>query len=98
MFEELHLCPWAVARHLNAPFADERARYLTYCAERGDSQLTVAMKANMLIHVARPLSLCPDVGLAVERLSAVGRGKGDRGVAWATELIRRWGRKKFMIV
>jgi integrase/recombinase XerD len=96
MFEELHLFPWAVARHLNGPFADERARYLTYCAERGDSQLTLATKANMLIHVARRLSQCPDVGVAVERLSAVGRG--DRGVAWARELIRRWGPKKFMIV
>jgi hypothetical protein len=53
MFEELHLCPWAVARHLDAPFADERARYLTYCAERGDSLLTLAIKASMLIHVAR---------------------------------------------
>jgi integrase/recombinase XerD len=98
MFEELHLYPWAVARHLNAPFADERARYLTYCAERGDSQLTLATKANMLIHVAWRLSLCPDVGVAVERLGAVGKGSGDRGVAWARDLIRRWGRKKFMIV
>lgn len=98
MFEELHLCPWAVARHLDAPFADERARYLTYCAERGDSLLTLAAKASMLIHVARRLSLCPDVGVAVKRLSAVGQGRGDRGAAWARELIRRWGRKKFMIL
>ena len=98
MFEELHLCPWAVARHLDAPFADERARYLTYCAERGDSLLTLAIKASMLIHVARRLSLCSDVGVAVERLSAVGRGGGDRGVPWARELVRRWGRKKFMIL
>jgi integrase/recombinase XerD len=98
MFEELHLCSWAVARHLDAPFADERARYLTYCAERGDSLLTLAMKASMLIHVARRLSLCSDVSVAVERLSAVGQRGGDRGAAWTRELIRRWGRKKFMIL
>lgn len=98
MFEELHLCSWAVARHLNAPLADERARYLKYCAERGDSQLTLATKANMLIHVARQLSLCPDVGVALKRLSAADQGGGDRDLAWTQGLIRRWGRKKLMIV
>ena len=98
MFEELNLFPWAAARHLNAPFADERARYLTYCAERGDCQLTLAMKANMLIHVARQLSLCRDVGVAVQRLSAVDQDSKDRGLAWTRKLIRRWGRKKFLIV
>jgi len=98
MFEELHLCSWAVARHVNAPFVDERARYLTYCAQRGDSLLTLAIKANMLIHVAQRLSRCSDVGIAVQRLSAVGQRGGDRCIPWARELLRRWGRKKFMIL
>lgn len=97
MFEELHLCSWAVARHLSAPFAEERARYVTYCAERGDSLLTLSDKANKLIHVARQLSLCPNVGVAVRRLSAVDQGRGDRDLAWTRKLIRRWGRERFMI-
>ncbi len=81
MFEELQLCSWAVAHHLSATFAEERARYLTYFAERGDSLLTLTAKANKLIHVARQLSLCPDVGAAVKRLSA-DQGRRDRSVTW----------------
>lgn len=97
MFEELHLCSWAVARHLSAPFAEERARYLTYCAERGDSLLTLTAKANKLIHVARQLSLCRDVGAAVKRLSA-DHCRRDRSVTWTRKLVRRWGRTRFLIV
>jgi len=57
MFEELRLCSWAVARHLSAPFAEERARYIRYCAERGDSLLTLTNKGNKLIYVARQLTM-----------------------------------------
>ena len=83
MFEELHLCSRAVARHLSAPFAEERGRYVTYCAERGDSLLTLTNKANKLIHVALQLSQCPNVGVAVQRLSTVDQGRGGRDPAWA---------------
>lgn len=98
MFEELHLYPWAVARHLDTPFAEERARYLTHCAKRGDSQLTLTTKANMLIHVARQLSLCPSVDVAVRGLNAADQGRSDRDLAWTRKLVRRWGPKRFMIV
>jgi len=91
MFEELHLCSWVVARHLNEPFVAERARYPTYCAERGDSKLTLTTKANIWIHVARKLSLCRDVNAAVKRLCAGVEGRGDRDSAWTRKLVRRWG-------
>src|SRR5258707_400199 len=78
MFEELHLCRSAVPRHLDAPFADERARYLTYCAKRGVSQLTLVTNADMLIRGARQLNLSPDVGAGGERLCAAGPSTGDR--------------------
>jgi site-specific recombinase XerD len=96
MFEELHLCPWALARHLNAPFADERARYLSYCAERGDSQATLASKATRLIYVARQLSKCPELDVAIERLKAVDCGGQGREVAWIQKLNTRWSPKKFI--
>jgi hypothetical protein len=51
MFEELHLCAYGVARHRNAPFADERARYLSYCADRGDALATLQSKANRLVYI-----------------------------------------------
>src|SRR5215831_6168930 len=96
MFEELHLCSWALARHLNAPFADERARYLSYCAERGDSEATLASKANRLIYVARQLSQCPEVDVAIERLRAVACGGNKRELAWILKLNPRWSHKKFI--
>jgi hypothetical protein len=37
MFEQFFKRPSVVARHANAPFADERRRYLAECARRGDS-------------------------------------------------------------
>src|SRR6058998_2956405 len=93
MFEELHLCAWALARHLNAPFANERARYLSYCAERGDSQATLASKANWLIYVAHQLSKCPELDVAIDRLRAVARGND---LPWFQKLNTRWSHKKFM--
>src|SRR5438128_9180037 len=98
MFEELHLCPWALARHLNAPFADERARYLSYCTERGDSQATLASKANRLIYVARQLSKCRELDVAIERLRAVACGDKGRECAWIQKLNTRWSQKKFIAV
>src|SRR5207247_1180856 len=86
MFEELHLCAWALARHLNAPFANERARYLSYCAERGDSQATLASKANRLIYVARQLSKCPELDVAIARLRTVSCGGKGTVTAAIAEL------------
>src|SRR2546427_5300473 len=85
MFEELHLCAWALARHLNAPFANDRARYLSYCAERGDSQATLASKANRLIYVACRLSKCPELDVAIERLRAVASGGEGRRLPWVRQ-------------
>jgi len=96
MFEELHLCAWALARHHNAPFANERARYLSYCAERGDSQATLASKANRVIYVARQLSKCPELDVAIERLRAVACGGKGREFAWIQKLNTRWSQKKFI--
>lgn len=98
MFQELHLCPWALARHFNAPFAEERAHYLSYCAERGDSQATLASKAKRLIYVARQLSKCRTLDVAIERLGAVARGEKGRALAWIQKLNTRWSQKKFLVV
>jgi hypothetical protein len=34
MFEDLFTRPSALARHRDAPYAEERARYLAYCVQR----------------------------------------------------------------
>lgn len=98
MFEELHLCPWALARHLNAPFVEERAHYLSYCAERGDAQATLASKASRLIYVARQLIKCPSLDIAIERLKAVACGDKGSALTWIQKLNTRWSQKKFLVV
>lgn len=38
MFDQLFKRALTRARHVTAPFAEERARYLDYCELRGDSR------------------------------------------------------------
>ncbi|HEY1890986.1 MAG TPA: hypothetical protein VGG63_11305 [Steroidobacteraceae bacterium] len=53
MFERVFKRAFAITRHASAPYADERARYLSYCLERGEKPITVRMKAFELLRVAR---------------------------------------------
>ena len=45
MFEHLFSHPSTVARHRAAPYAAERERYLTYCAQQGYAHTTLRLKA-----------------------------------------------------
>ena len=56
MFDRLFSRASAVARHITAPYAEERARYLQYCERRGDSKSTVLRKAHDLLWISRKLS------------------------------------------
>jgi hypothetical protein len=49
MFEHLFSHPSVVARHKAAPYADERARYLTDCAHQGSAHATLRLKARELL-------------------------------------------------
>lgn len=40
MFTQLYRSPSAIARHLNAPYAEERIRYLVHCTNQGYSRAT----------------------------------------------------------
>jgi integrase/recombinase XerD len=96
MFEELHLCAYGVARHRNAPFADERARYLSYCADRGDALATLQSKANRLVYIARWLSACPNLEAAIEQLKAIAHCRDDREYAAIQRLNTRWTQERFI--
>ena len=56
MFDRLFSRASTVARHITAPYAEERARYLQYCERRGDSRSTVLCKAHDLLWISRKLS------------------------------------------
>lgn len=57
MFETLFTYPKVLARHLNAPAAADRERYLTHCASQGMAHATLAGRASELLVVAERLDV-----------------------------------------
>jgi integrase/recombinase XerD len=55
MFEGVLKRASAIVRHANAPFADERTKYLLFCLEHGNTGATVRDKAFELLWIARKL-------------------------------------------
>ena len=63
MFDQLFERAATIARHVTGPFAEERSRYLDYCAQRGDSRSQKLRKAADLLWIARKLSSRTDLQL-----------------------------------
>jgi integrase len=96
MFEQLFERPSAVARHTSAPYPDERRRYLTYCAQRGDSRSTLLLKAEDLLWVARKLSVYPDLRVTIQQVRAVAHHWKDRERACGRCLDTDFTRERFV--
>jgi integrase/recombinase XerD len=96
MFEQLFERPSAVARHASAPYSDERRRYLTYCAQRGDSRSTLLLKADDLLWVARKLSVYPDLRVTIEQVRTVAHHWNDRERACGRGLNTDFTRDRFV--
>jgi integrase/recombinase XerD len=77
MFEQLFKRAAAVARHLMAPYAEERARYLQYCKQRGDSGSTVLSKAHDLLWISGKLSDI-DLPITVDQVRELIAGGRDQ--------------------
>jgi len=90
MFEDLFTRPSALARHRDAAYADERARYLAFCAQRGDSQATLLLKARTLLWVAGGLRGYPTLNVTIDQVKAVAGGEIDHE--------NRWRRRRFVDV
>jgi site-specific recombinase XerD len=70
MLEELFRYPLVVARHKNAPYVDERERFLTHCAQKGYPRKTLSRIAGQLLLVARNLSVYPEFKLTSDQIKA----------------------------
>jgi integrase/recombinase XerD len=70
MFEHLFSQPSVVARHRAAPYAEERAHYLTHCAQQGYARATLRLKARELLWVARKLQVHPELPVTPAQLKA----------------------------
>jgi len=81
MFEHLFKSERALARHRDAPLAEERARYIQHCIERGSTPLTVELKCRELLWAARLIQEEHIFSFNKERLQAVAvrRSAGQRG-------------------
>jgi Phage integrase, N-terminal SAM-like domain len=71
MFEQLFSSESARRRHGDAPFADERARYLRHCAEQGATRATLRMKAKELLWLARHLGPGATAGVDMDDLQSI---------------------------
>jgi integrase/recombinase XerD len=56
MFDQLFQRPATIARYSNAPYAEQRQRYLSTCKQQGDPATTLTSKATALFRIARALS------------------------------------------
>jgi integrase/recombinase XerD len=98
MFEKIFKRPYYVARHASAPFAEERRRYLSECARRGDAKVIVRQKAEELYWVACKLHVYGDLDLTLDQLraAALDCDWDDRARACRRKLNRRATRVRFV--
>lgn len=78
MFEELFKFPSVIARHESAPYAEERKRYLSHCAQQGYARATLLLRAYELLWVARKLCAYPDLNVTMEQIRAVAKDWAQR--------------------
>jgi integrase/recombinase XerD len=96
MFDQFFTQPWIIDRHTNAPFAEQRARYLNHCKDRGDSRATLSLKAHELLWVARKLKSFPDLEISMAQLWGVAAHWRDREAACGRKLNGRWTSRRFI--
>jgi integrase/recombinase XerD len=98
MFDQLFEKTSVVADHVNAPYAEERMRYLSYCARRGDSRSTLLLKARELLWVARKLSAYPDLRVTIQQIRVAADDWQERERACGHKLNKRWTTRRFIDV
>ncbi len=89
MFQMLYSDEAARRRHRDAPFADERARYLQHCADHGSTRATLRVKSTELLWLAEHLDPCVSRGIDLEELQEIARKRVSvcKGATTARRLI-----------
>lgn len=97
MFEGLFKSERALARHRDAPLAEERARYIQHCVERGSTALTIGLKCRELLWAARLIEGEHRFAFNKESLHAIAarRAAGQRGDSFQIQerfenIVRPW--------
>jgi integrase/recombinase XerD len=76
-------------RHRDAPFADERDRYLQHCVDQGATRATLRVKSNELLWIAWHLDASAPQGVDIETLQDIARARQSafKGATTARRLI-----------
>lgn len=96
MFDQLFERAATIDRHVTGPFAEERRRYLDYCAQRGDSRSQKLRKAYDLLWIARRLSSRTDLQLTFDEVRGLVADRGGRKGSDGPQLDLITTRKRLM--
>jgi integrase/recombinase XerD len=99
MFDRLFKYPSVIARHTNAPYAEERAKYLRHCHDGGAKRGTLQLYAEELLWIARRLQGTGSRYVTIEQLQGLAeRNWRDRERHAGRKLRLRRVRSDFMRV
>lgn len=98
MFEKLFTRSVVLHRHENAPYREERERYLRYCMQQKYTYSTLLQKARELLWIARKLSIDPGRGVTLKQVEEVARGWSERERYCGQPLNARWTGIRFIEV
>jgi len=95
MFQKLFSDEAARRRHRNAPFANERERYLQHCADLGGTRATLRVKSTELLWLAGHLDPNASQGIDLEQLEKIVRvrqsiHKGATTARRTIDIARPW--------
>jgi hypothetical protein len=95
MFQKLFSDEATRRRHRNAPFAEERERYLQHCADVGGTRATLLVKSTELLWFACHLDSSAPQGVDLEKLQEIVRVrqsiyKGATAARRLTDIARPW--------
>jgi len=98
MFKKMFKLPAVRSRHLNAPFAEERQRYLLHCAQQGYARTTLLVMADDLLWVARKLSIYPNLRITSEQIKKAAKDWSERESNSGHKLNEQWTSDRFVRV
>lgn len=98
MFEKLFTRSVVLHRHENAPYREERERYLRYCMQQKYTFSTLLQKARELLWIARKLRIDPERGVTLKQVEEVARGWTERERYCGQPLNARWTGIRFIEV
>jgi site-specific recombinase XerD len=98
MFEKLFSRPTILARQKDAPYAEERERYLLHCEKEGYTRGTLLFIARELLWIARKIKVSETSKLTSEQVWAAAKGWAERKRRCGQALNTRWTRIRFVQV